>query len=174
MACGNELTTGIALDCFNQVGGIEVAYVTSFSGSAMTLTETAGEVTAMTIDGVDITDLDTGLNKFEVEKQQSSFTETGNFGGEATGTAFYTQVASLVFNKMTSEKQEVLSTLGLNKLCVIVKDNNGKFWLLGNANGAVMSNSTGQTGTAWGDANNLTLEFTGNSLEPCFEVTITE
>ena len=174
MACGNTLTSGIALDCFNQVGGIEVAYVTSFSGSALTLVESAGEVSSITIDGVAVTTeaaLATDLNVFEVEKQSSTLTETGTFAADA-GTAFYTSVASLLFNKMSSEKQEVLSTLGKNKLCVILKDNNGKFWLVGNENGATVSNSTSTTGTAWADRNNMTIEFTGIALNPMYEVVL--
>ncbi len=171
MACGNELTSGIALDCYNQVGGIEVAYITSFSGSngMFTATEAAGVVSAMTIDGTSITDIATDFNVFEVERQSSTLTETGTFSAEG-GTGFYTTVASLLFNKLDASKQEVLSTLGKNRLVVVLKDNNGVYWLLGNRHGATVTNSTGTTGTAFGDRNNLTIEFTGIDLEPMWEV----
>lgn len=173
MACNNSLTAGIALDCYNQVGGIEVAYVASFSSSLATITEANGVVSALSLDGVAITDLSTGMQKFECEKQTGTLTETGTFSAEA-GTAFYTSVASTVFNKLDSSKQEVLSELGKTRLAVIVKDNNGQFFMVGNEYGATVSNSTGTTGTAWSDKNSLTIEFTGIALEPMYEVSITE
>lgn len=173
MACSNTLTAGIALDCYNQVGGIEVAYVASFSSSLATLTEANGIVSAISLDGTAITDLSTGMQTFECEKQTGTITETGTFSAEA-GTAFYTSVASLVFNKLDSTKQEVLAELGKTRVCVIVKDNNGQLWMIGNEYGATLSTSTGTTGTAWGDKNSLTLEFTGIALEPMYEVSVTE
>ena len=176
MSCNNELTTGIALDCFSQVGGVEVAYVASFSGSIGGLTPASDSstiaLTSLTLDGTTVTDFATDFETFECERQTGVVTETGTFGGESNGTAFYTQVASTVFNKLASAKQETLKTLGKNKLCVIVKDNNGKYWLIGNDSGATVSNSTGTTGTAFGDANQLTIEFTGISLYPMYEVTV--
>lgn len=176
MACGNELTTGIALDCFNQVGGVKVAYVASYSGSIGGLTPASDNstlvLTSLTLDGTAVTDFATDFNEFECEKQTGTITETGTFGGESNGTAFYTSVASVVFNKLASAKQETLKLLGKNKLCVIVQDNNEKYWLIGNDSGATLSNSTGTTGTAYGDANNLTIEFTGISLFPMYEITL--
>jgi len=169
MAC-NTLTSGIALDCFNQVGGIEVVYALHFSGSIAYGAPTAGVVSTLSVDGVSITEIDSSFLKFECEKQTGAITETGTFSAE-NGTAFYTSVASAVFNKMAGSKQAVLDQLGKTKLAVVVKDNNGKYWAIGNEQGATLSNSTGTTGTAWADKNNLSIEFTGIALEPMFEVT---
>ena len=58
-------------------------------------------------------------------------------------------------------------------LCVLVKDNNGKFFMLGNDRGALVSNSTSEFGTAFGDRNGMTIEFTGIDQNPMTEITLT-
>jgi hypothetical protein len=81
----------------------------------------------------------------------------------------------LVFNKLESTKLNQLKVLAANsKLLIVVKDNNDKLWLVGNDNGAVVSGGSNESGTAMGDRNGMTIEFTGNHPSPMFEVTVTE
>jgi len=112
------------------------------------------------------------LDLYECVKQTGAMNETGTFS-EENGTVFYTNVASVVFNKTTAAKLVELNELAKsNKLCVIVKDNNGLYWMVGNDRGALVSNSTAGTGTAFGDRNGVTMEFTGIHELPMIQVTV--
>jgi|688.fasta_scaffold27070_5 hypothetical protein len=165
--------TGLTLDCRDNVGGIKYAYVLPYSAS-LTGTTANGNVSALSVDGVSVTDISTTFKLFETPRQTGTVTETGTFS-EENGTAFYTQVASLTFNKLTSGSQDQVQKMGeASKLAVIVKDNNDRLWLVGNLNGAVVSATNGGTGTAFGDRNGVTVEFTGISNDPMYTISITE
>jgi len=164
---------GITLDCRDNVGGIEAVYIAAASGSIVA-TPTAGAVAigSISIDGGTGTTLDSDFQTYECVKQTGAMNETGTFS-EENGTVFYTNVASVVFNKTTAAKLVELNELAKsNKLCVIVKDNNGLYWMVGNDSGALVSNSTAGTGTAFGDRNGVTMEFTGIHELPMIQVTV--
>ena len=164
---------GLALDCRDNVGGIKYAYVLPYSAS-ISYTTANGNISALSVDGVSVTDISTTFKLFETPRQTGFITETGTFS-EENGTAFYTQVASLTFNKLTSGSQTEVQKMGeASKLAVIVKDNNDRLWLVGNNNGAVVSTTTGGTGTAFGDRNGVTVEFTGIHPDPMYTVSVTE
>jgi len=57
------------------------------------------------------------------------------------------------------------------RMMAIVKDRNGKYWLLGKNNGIEVSAGTSQTGTTMGDRSGYELTLTGMEEEPCVEVT---
>ena len=168
--------SGITLDCRDNVGGIEEVYIAAASGSiAFTSDPTDGTsvITNIVLDGTAVTDLATDFDTYQLVKQTGTFTETGTFS-EENGTAFYTSVASAVFNKVEGAKLLELYNLGITTLlCVLVKDNNGNYWMLGNDRGALVSNSTTDFGTAFGDRNGLTIEFTGIDQKPVTQVTLT-
>jgi hypothetical protein len=162
--------SGLTLDCRDNVGGIKYAYIAPFS-SSIGGTVLTGSIGTLTLDGVGVSTLPAGeFKKFETPRQTGFITETGTFSDE-NGTAFYTQVISLTFNKLTSGSQTEIQQLGeASKLAVIVKDNNDRFWLIGNKNGAVATTTTGGTGTAFGDRNGVTIEITGISNDPMYLV----
>lgn len=172
----NNCTTlaGIALDCRDNVGGIEAIYIQNVATS-LTIANTpdSGSVPATTI-VIDSTPLNATLDtmdKYELVKQTGTLTETGTFSDE-NGTVFFTSVATGVFNKLDAAKLGELYQLAISaKLCVFVKDNNGVFWMIGNDRGAVATSSTEESGTAYGDRNGLTIEFTGIDNGPMLEVT---
>ena len=166
--------SGFELDCRDNVGGIEEVYIAAASGSiAFTSAPTDGTsvITNIELDGTAVTSL-ADFSTYQVVKQTGTLTETGTFS-EENGTAFYTSVASAVFNKVTGAKLQELFNLGITTLlCVLVKDNNGRYFMLGNDRGALVSNSTTDIGTAFGDRNGLTIEFTGIDQNPMTEVTL--
>ena len=167
--------SGFTLDCRDNVGGIEEVYVASASGSisfGTAPTDGSVVITSIELDGTAVSDLATDFETYQLVKQTGTLTETGTFS-EENGTAFYTSVASCVFNKTTGAKLNELYGLGITTLlCVLVKDNNGKYWMLGNDRGALVSNSTADIGTAFGDRNGLTIEFTGIDQNPMTEITL--
>jgi hypothetical protein len=66
-----------------------------------------------------------------------------------------------------------LDILGQNtKLAVVVKDNNGSYFLVGNETGAIVSASTSDTGTSFSDRNGITISFLGYSTSPLLELDI--
>lgn len=174
MAC--SLTSGIdALDCRDLLGGVEEIYVAALSGNSIVgATSTGNSVSGITFGAVSIgsvADLTGNTQTFKLNREGSSLTETGTFSEEAF-TAFYSQVLSVLFNKVQSSSLDVLNDLGRNRLVVVAKDYNGTYFVLGNENGALLSNSTGETGAAWGDRNGFTLEFTGFSKTPMWVLDI--
>jgi hypothetical protein len=172
MAC--TLSSGIQLSCRESIGGIKYAYILDASGQAIELTESNGVVSGISVGGTALGDLSTDMYLFDQIKQTANLVETVN-ASEENGTVFFTSVLNLVFNKLESTKLNQLKVLAANsKLLIVVKDNNDKLWLVGNDNGAVVSGGSSESGTAMGDRNGMTIEFTGNHPSPMFEVTVTE
>lgn len=168
------ILSGIALDCRDNVGGIEAIYIQNVGTSlAIAGSPSTGSVavTTVTVDGSPLAADLASMSEYELVKQTGALTETGTFSDE-NGTVFFTSVATAVFNKMDSDKLGELYNLAISgKLCVIVKDNNGRWWIVGNERGAVATSSTEETGTAYGDRNGITIEFTGIDNSPMLELT---
>lgn len=159
MAC--LLTQGFTVDCRDSVGGIETFYIGSLDEIA-SVTASAGVVTA----------IDTGSGAFyeyEVRKQTSNATETYT-ADDSNGTLFHEQEVTVQLSKMDATKRNEIFLLGKNRVMIIAKDRNGKYFLYGKKNGLTLGGSS-QTGTAMGDLNGYTLTFTGAEEEPAFEVT---
>ena len=176
MAC--VLNTGTTLDCRSSLGGVKAVYIGSTTGQDISITASTGVATALTAQGgtiniTSIADLTTnGMFEFQQPRQSASLSETGAFS-EENGTAFYTSVLSFVVNTLEGEKLNTLNILGQNtRLVVCVKDANDRFWILGNQSGAIVTASTSETGTAFGDRNGVTIEVTGLSPEPMFQLNI--
>jgi len=171
MAC--NLTTGISLDC-RGVGGVEYFYVLDATGSDIDVTATAGVVSAISVGGTSISTLSGDMFLFEQVKQTSNLSEAVN-ADEANGTVFYNSTFNAVFNKLDATNLEQLRLLAANsKLLIIVKDNNGKLFMVGNDRGAVVTGGSSDTGTAMGDRSGITIEFQGFHEAPMYEVTVAE
>jgi hypothetical protein len=154
MAC--NLNSGIALGCRDVVGGVQTVWMTDFD-NVTSLTQSTGD-TITTISG-------TGTYyKFELIRTSSQFTETVNASLE-NGTVFYTGELVLYFNKLDQDKRNILKTLAQSpKLSVVMQDNIGQFFYLGQTYGMYVSAGSSVTGKALGDQQgyNITLQY----LEP--------
>lgn len=169
-----DITAGISRDCRDNAGGIEYAYILDATGEMIDVTEAAGVVSAITVGSTSIASLSGEMFLFDQVSQVANMTESGSFSTE-NGTVFYNNVLNLVFNKIEATKLQQLKLLAQNaKLLVIVKDNNGKFWMVGNERGCTCTASTTESGTAFGDRNGISIEFTGTAPEPMYEVTVAE
>ena len=169
-----NLAAGVSLDCRENTGGVKVIYIRSVTGGTLTMTATNGAITSFSADSTNYAtsaSISTApFYKIEVPKQVASLTENGTFSDE-NGTAFFTQVLSLPVNKLGAAKQVILNALAKSeRLAVIVEDNNGERWILGNELGAVATSSAGGTGTAFGDRNGFVIEIQGLSTSPMYEV----
>ena len=160
MACA--LTTGYKLGCRDNVGGITEVRLIAFNSVTGTIAFNASGAVTGTFPA-------SGFYKYEVPKGAGQFTETVNASTE-NGTIFYQQELVFPINRMTQDVRNELRLIGLNRLMAIVTDRNGKYWLLGQANGLDITAGTAQTGTAMGDRNGYEMTFTGMEETPCREV----
>ena len=154
MAC--NLTAGIQLSCRDNVGGVATAYITDFTNIASITKNTGDTITQISGSGV--------FYEFQLIRTSSQFTETVNASLE-NGTVFYTQELVTYFAKLSQDKRNILKTLAQSpRLAVVIVDNNGDSFYLGETYGMFVSAGTSSTGKALGDANgyNITLQ----ALEP--------
>jgi hypothetical protein len=154
MSC--NLTSGIQLSCRDNVGGVATAYITDFTNIASITKNTGDTITQISGSGT--------FFEFQLIRTSSQFTETVNASLE-NGTVFYTQELVTYFAKLSQDKRNILKTLAQSpRLAVVIVDNNGDSFYLGETYGMFVSAGTSQTGKALGDANgyNITLQ----ALEP--------
>ena len=165
MAC--DITAGFTLGCRDNSGGIKNLYI--LSGSINTVTGAdAGLITGLTGSGE--------FYKFELFRQTSDFSEAISSTPE-NGTVFYDQTLNATFFKLQSATRNQVRVLAKNPdLKIVVETNNGstdgigKFFLMGQENGAQLLSGTAQTGTAFGDLNGYSLTFSGQEPEPASEI----
>ncbi|KAB2916941.1 MAG: hypothetical protein F9K23_06995 [Bacteroidetes bacterium] len=160
MSCA--LTTGFTLDCRQSNGGIEAVYFTEIANKA-TLTAASGVITAFTLAATK------KFFKYELRKKTGQLEQNIQVNNE-NGTVFYEQTLTVKLDKLEVNKRNEILLLAKNNLMVIVKDNNGKYWLVGETRGALLSAGKGTTGTAFGDMSGFELTFTGEEPELAKEV----
>lgn len=160
MSCA--LTTGFTLDCRQSNGGIEAVYFTEIANKA-TLTAASGVITAFTLAAAK------KFFKYELRKKTGQLEQNIQVNNE-NGTVFYEQTLTVKLDKLEVNKRNEILLLAKNNLMVIVKDNNGKYWLVGETRGALLSAGKGTTGTAFGDMSGFELTFTGEEPELAKEV----
>ena len=170
MACSTTLS-GLTLDCRESVGGIEALYILP-ANDGITFTATDGSVSlgGILVDGSELALV--SMKQYDLTRETGDIAEAGTYSNE-NGTIFYTQTLNAVFNKLSGATLDELYQVARNvKLCVIALDNNGKYWLIGNSQGAFASGHAAQTGTAFGNRNGVTLTITGITKEPMVQVTV--
>lgn len=162
MAC--NLTSAIALDCIDSIGGVKAAYIGVNIVIASTSYNAQNEITGLT--GT------TGaFYEYELPKDTATFTETFNISN-TNGTAFYDQALTINLQKLSAEKRNQLLLLSRNRdIKVIFLDNNGLYWLVGKDRGGVISAGTSVTGTAPGDANQYSITISAQEPQMAFEIT---
>lgn len=156
MPCLQTLT-GIPKECSNNIGGIEVIYIANRE-DVTSVTASAGVVTAITMAS------SKKFKAYHMKRETGSFTQT--LQTPQMGTAYWVNEAVGVFPKMDATKRAEMLALAIGELVAIVKDNNGVYWYLGHDFPVRVTAGTGQTGTAFGDANNYSVTLNDTSLEP--------
>ena len=161
MAC-NQTLSGLVRDCQPSMGGIVEAHAIN--------REYISEVTAQ--EGII-----KQITLAEGEKFKSYYfnRNTGSMSSNytldpATGVRYVTTDLLLQFNRMETSKRIEVTALAQNELALIVKDANGKYWLLGKDEPVMATAGEGVTGTARGDRNGYGITFQDTSLEMPYEV----
>jgi len=154
---------GYEIPCRNSVGGISEIYLTEIENKA-SLTAVSGIITAFT--------LSSGKKfwTFKLEKENAEFTEKIVPSVE-NGTVYYEQEVKFSMKQLSASNRNNIRQIVQNRLFIIVKDNNGVYWLLGEVNGCDLGASDGKTGKAMGDLNGYSLTFMGKEPAPAQQVT---
>ena len=72
---------------------------------------------------------------------------------------------------MEQAKRNEVKMIARAKMTIIIEDNNGKYWLMGETNGVRLTSGEAGSGTALGDRNGYSLSFQAQEFEPMREVT---
>lgn len=155
MACTLTLA-GRGVGCKDALGGIKRIYVAEWTDGIwedIASGEVSGATAAITFYTYDMT------------RGSGSLTQTIT-SDLAAGTVFFDQVCSVTFNKAATSDITEISNLVKGRMAVLVEDNNGNWFVMGHQNGVEVSGGTAQTGTAAGDQNGFTLEFSAQDVAP--------
>jgi len=154
MAC--NLTGGIQLGCRDNVGGLKSMWISDFTN-----------VTSLTLDGDEFITQISGSGifyEFQLIRTSSQHTETVNASLE-NGTVFYQGETVTYFVKLEQDKRNLLKALAQSqRLAIVIEDNNGSYFYLGQTYGCFISAGTSVTGKALGDQNGYNMTF--QYLEP--------
>jgi streptogramin lyase len=157
MSCA--LTSGYALGCRNNVGGISEIRLASWNVTGSVNIGSDSVVSS-------ISGYASGFYKYELPKGAGQFTETVNASTE-NGTVFFQQELTLIVNRLQNAvRNELKLVANAARLLAIVTDRNGNYWLLGESNGITCTGGTAQSGTAMGDRGGYELTFTGMEAQP--------
>lgn len=161
MSCSTTLS-GLSRDCAANKGGVAEVYIANRSDvTAVTLTD--GKVSAITMASSKY------FQVYQFNRGTASMASTYNVD-QANGTRFVGTDLVMVFNRMQTAKRIEVTALAVNDLYVIVKDNNGAYWLLGYDNPVNIGAGDGNTGTALTDRNGYSVTLHDDSDEMPYEV----
>lgn len=162
MAC--IINSGYALDCRDNIGGIQAVFIRSYSAET-TYSYDANNIIIGSTNP-------TGGTFYKIAQRA----ETAEFiPGEGqhsieNGTNFWQQTVNLSFTKYQASLRDLVYSLALNEIDIIVLDQNGKYFLVGEQNGANLTASNLNVGKAYGDMNGATVTFIAKEPKPAAEV----
>lgn len=163
MAC--DIGLGRLEPCKDQVGGLDAVYFINYDDlPATAITVSADdEVTAVTGDP----------RAYKYELKGTSNLDQAVTSSRENGTTFFDQVLSLNLKKqdLTTHKEVKLLAHGRPK--VIVRDNNGNFFLMGYEHGADVNGGNIVTGSAFGDFTGYNLTLQAMEKAPAFFIDAT-
>ena len=154
MSCLNSALTGLLYDqCKPNLGGIEAVYIAPFDDVSAVTVDTGNTVEATAIA------MESGKTYigYHFREETGSLTSTLNLSDN--GGRYYTNEANLVFDRMEKRKHLEIQVLTSEDCSVIVKDNNGEYWLLSKDKPARATANVAETNAGFDDHNgyNLTI-----------------
>jgi hypothetical protein len=155
MACSLTLA-GRGVGCKDALGGIKRIYVSEWTDGFWD-DEASGEV-------ADAAAAET-FYTYDMTRGSGSLNQTIT-SDLAAGTVYFDQVCSVTFNKVAAADIAEISNLVKGRMAVLVQDNNDNWFVMGHKNGVEVTGGTAQTGTAAGDQNGFTIEFSAQEVAP--------
>ena len=158
MAC--DITRGRLIDCKDTIGGLKAIYIAKSYSNDVSASATIN-TTEMTTAGFANWSCCGGtveVFKYDLVQNLSSLTVTIN-SDNANGTTFFTQALSVTLQKIDHDMTNELRLMAYSRSQIFVQDANDNVFLLGIDNGCHVSGGTVITGTAKGDLNGYTIEW---------------
>ena len=153
MSC--YISSGISLGCADSLGSLKTVWILGASGHTVTTVATDADeaITGFTGSGT--------FYKFDVKRNTSSLTQVINKSFE-NGTVFYAQDLVMAFYKYDVDKRNIVRLMAQDdNLKVVVEDQNGTQYYLGEQNGLYLGTGQSETGLAVGDRNGFSITLTG-------------
>lgn len=163
MAC--DITAGRAEPCKQYVGGVKNLYFINYD-SADTITKDVNGIITDILVGAG----PTKVNAYKYELRYGADLTQNIQSAREAGTTVFEQVVNATFKGMTQELNDELKLLAWGRPRIIVQDNNGLFWLVGEEHGADLTAGTLVTGNAMTDTYGHTVTFTANEKLPATQV----
>jgi len=157
------LTQGFSLDCLgDNAGGVKEIYITE-KNNVTAITTVSGAISAIT--------MASGKQfwKYELYSEQGEVQEVATKKPE-NGTIAHEQSVTIPLYKQETNKRNELYIVAKNRVLIIVKDSNDKYWLYGEGYGLNLITRTATFGKLIDDRNGYELEFTGKEPLPAKEV----
>lgn len=156
MAC--DLVQGYEILCRDAIGGIQEVYIAPFEDIPQAnITAASGVITAMTCSSGN------KFYTFQLEKENAQYDNNAIVSVE-NGTTFYDSILTFTMKKMSASMKNSIKVLAQNRLMIIVKDNNGTYWVMGQTRGVDATELTMTSGKAMGDLSGATVTFTGKEV----------
>lgn len=160
------INTGYALGCRDNIGGLQKAYIRNWSASTTYTYSATGVITG----GTNTT---TSFYTFEQRNETAEFIPGEGQHSLENGTNFWNQNVNLMFHKYQASLRDLLYVMAQSELEVIVLDQNGKYFLVGEQNGANLIGSNASVGKAFGDLNGVTINLQAKEPAPAREISAT-
>jgi hypothetical protein len=169
MAC--NITAGRLEGCKDSVGGLNAIYFVNF-----------GDMGDLTISDETVTGIAaTTPSAFKYDLRGTSSFDQSLTSSRDNGTTFAEQTLVVSLKKQDATTHKEVKLLAYGRPQIIIEDNNGSKWLMGEEYGSEMTATT-STGAAMGDKNGYELtfvamekglakEFTGD-IDTLFAVTV--
>lgn len=157
------LTLAFDLDCNDSIGGIDEIYVLE-NASIESVTEASGVVTAIATTG------SKKFNRYQLKDEVGSLQSAVNHN-QPNGTTFFEHTVVFNMSQLTTTRRNEMLILTRTSTTVIVKDENGRYWMAGKTKGMYPSAGDFGTGTAKGDLNGISMTLIAREKEPPVEVT---
>lgn len=160
MAC--DINEGWILGCRDNTGGVQRILIKGFSASQTYTYDVDGQVATSSVAET--------FYEFQQTSEAAEFLQEGQHSVE-NGTNFYQQTVNLVFHKYQAQLRDLIYVLAQKEVTILVQDQNGNWFLIGEQNGANLTASTGNVGKAYGDMNGATVTFLAKEPTPARQCT---
>lgn len=157
MPCLPKGLKGLATECETSLAGIEVAYIGEKDNF-----EVAIDADAMTITGITGSTETGKLYAYHFNRQTGSM-KSEMTRNDANGSFYYTNTVALQFTKMEAKKSAEISALAKAHSLIVVKDLNGKYWVVGADTYATAETDTAQSGQSVDDLNGYNISLNSTS-----------
>ena len=149
MAC--DITAGRLEGCKDSVGGLNAIYFINYGATEgfTTVDETITGTTAIA-----------GTSVFKYDLKGTSTFDQSLTSSRDNGTTFAEQTLTVSLKKQDATTHKEVKLLAYGRPHIIIEDNNGLLWIMGEEFGVEM-NATTSTGASLGDKSGYELVFAG-------------